>query len=81
MQANVLGGFAMPRGRIVCIVFVCAICGCASHPPATTPDAVKARHTRMLTMNCFQNSAGWRAVYNDPEIFSACRRWAESQVR
>lgn len=71
----------MLRGRVIGIASVCAICGCASHPPATTLDDAKARHARVLTMSCFQNSAGWRAVYNDPEIFSACRSWAESQVR
>lgn len=71
----------MHRGRVIGTACVCAVCGCAGHPPATTPDAIKARQARTLTMSCFQNNPGWRAVYNDPVIYSACRRWAEAHVR
>ena len=71
----------MGGGRAIRTVFLPTVCGCASNPPLTTLDAVKAKQSRTLTMSCFQHSPGWRAVYNDQATFFACRQWAESQVR
>jgi hypothetical protein len=58
-----------------------ALAGCAATPPGHSLQAVQNDMVRRLAADCYWQREGERVVYGAADIYAACRRWADRQVR
>lgn len=66
---------------IATLLMAVALSGCAATTPASSLQSMQQKAAQQLTADCFWKHEGERVVFGSAEVFSACRQWANRQVR
>lgn len=67
------------RALLIGLVLVCA--GCAAAPAPSSLDARLNEQARRLTMQCYWQLEGERAVFGGMYVYQTCRDWAREVVQ
>ena len=84
-QASVVSEGAMEHNMKIAtltapMVVAGLLCACATTPSASLSQ-LKTEQVRRLAMSCYVDNDGLREFLGSGPVVSACRTWAEAQVR
>ncbi|MEQ8860694.1 MAG: hypothetical protein RIC56_18785 [Pseudomonadales bacterium] len=65
---------------LIATLVLLAFCGCST-TPGTPLQQARSGVIRELTVQCYWQNEGKRAVFGSYYVHAACRRWADEVVR